>query len=89
MFHCSFILSNLIFEIVAIFNLRENNLFTVGVLEGDHFVSLISGKKFKVNTVTEPEGIKINAPIPDLGQVEVQGTSQSVESAVFGEKIVK
>ena len=26
----------------------ENNLFKVGVLEGDHFISLICGEKFKV-----------------------------------------
>ena len=72
------------------YHLRENNLFIVGVLEGDHFIALISGKKFKVvNAVKEPEGVKIDVPVPDPDHVEVQSTSQIVDSAVFGEKIVK
>ena len=63
----------------------ENNLFTIGVLEGDCFVSLISGKKSKVvNAVKEPEGIKINAPMPDLGQVEVQRPTELLNQLSFG-----
>ena len=69
------------------FTLMGKNLFTVGVLEGDHFVPLISWKIFKVvNAVKEPEGTKNNLPMSDLAQVEVQSTSQRVESAVFGEE---